>query len=169
MKIQDGRNTVASMLKSRIISSTYMGTDSTTGLDRMRLTLVASSFATLLSDQDLAISDPTDFTSVSMPWIFVPAGRLQPNAYVNTLIHNQTLNQTRPLKDYQSFTHLARIDTSGSANSTDTSGPIITLPAPDTWLTTHTYSIRSCPPLLCDDHLSPVKFSLNFRGSISQR
>ena len=154
-------------LKSRIISSTYMGTDSSTGLDRMRLTLVASSFATLSTNQPLAISDPTDFTSVSMPWIFVPAGRLQPNAYVNTLIHNQRLNQTRPLKDYQSFTHLARIDTSGSATSTDTAGPIITAPnLLEHWRTTDRYSIRSCPPLLCDDvsFVTPSKPLLTLEG-----
>jgi hypothetical protein len=135
--------------RARIISSTFMGTDSTTGLDRMRLT-ITTSLGTLATGTALVISDPTDFTSVSSPWIFVPNGRLQNNAYVSTVIHNQTKNQTRPLKDYQSFTHLGRIDTSGSAVGTNNVGPIIA-PNPKPWTLTDTYSIRVNAPQLCDD------------------
>jgi hypothetical protein len=72
--------------RARIISSTFMGTDSTTGLDRMRLT-ITTSLGTLATGTALVISDPTDFTSVSSPWIFVPNGRLQNNAYLSTVIH----------------------------------------------------------------------------------
>ena len=142
-------NEPVSNAKARIISSTFMGTDSTTGLDRMSLTLTTS-LGTLVSGTALEIIDPTDFTSVSSPWIFVPNGRLQSNAYVSTVIHNQTKNQTRPLKDYQSFTHLGRIDTSGSATGTNTTGPIIA-PNPNPWVTTDIYSIRINTPQLCDD------------------
>ena len=110
-----------------------MGTDSSTGLDRMSLA-ITTSLGPLATGTALVIIDPTDFNSVSSPWIFVPNGRLQSNAYVSTVIHNQTKNQIRPLKDYQSFTHLGRIDTSGSATGTNTTGPITSLlPNPNPW------------------------------------
>ena len=141
----------ATNARARIISSTFMGTDSTTGLDRMSLT-ITTSLGTLATGTALEIIDPTDFTSISSPWIFVPNGRLQSNAYISTVIHNQTRNQTRPLKDYQSFTHLGRIDTSGSATGTNTTGPIRpVLLNPNPWETTDTYSIRINAPQLCDD------------------
>ena len=145
----------ATNARARIISSTFMGTDSTTGLDRMRLT-ITTSLGTLASGTPLQIIDPTDFTSVSSPWIFIPNGRLQSNAYVSTVIHNQTRNQTRPLKDYQSFTHLGRIDTSRSAVGTNNVGPIIALNNPNPWALTDTYSIRVNVPQLCDDISAPV-------------
>jgi len=141
----------ASNAESRIITSTFMGTDSATGLDRMRLALTTS-LGALASPTPLQISDPTDFISISSPWIFIPDGRIQSNAYVSTMIHNQTRNQTRPLKDYQAFTHLGRIDTSGSAGGTNTTGPII-VPNPNPWQLSDTYSLRTNTPRLCDQIL----------------
>ena len=129
-------------MMARIISSTFMGT--TTGTrDQMRV-VIAGTF-TVTMGMSVQILDPTDFSIATNPWIFIPSGKLAPNAYVNTIIHNQTLNQSRPVRDYQSFTHLLNIDTTESVIPTDNSGPIND-PAPaNRWLRSHTYSIRPKP------------------------
>lgn len=115
----------APTMRARIISSTYMGTITGTR-DQMRI-VIAGTFTVVLGDP-VQILDPTDFSIVTNPWIFIPSGKTAPNSYVNNVILNQTLNEHRPVCDYQSFTHLLNIDT--------TNGPIIG------WLPTHTYSIR---------------------------
>lgn len=140
---------VAAMLVSaapasrlRIIESKFLGTDGTN--DRMQLTVKGSDAIPL--GTAVTIEDPTDMAAPLglNPLIFVPDGSLGPNAYPGFVIHNQTLNQTRPIKNYFSFTHLLSLDTSGSATSTASSGPIS---AP--WLNSHTYSIRKEIPLVC--------------------
>ena len=132
----------ATPLRVRISSSEYMGT--TGGQDRMRLTL-NSTFPVALG-APVTITDPTDITSVTDPWLFVPIGKRAPNAYPGTILHNQTRNESRPVKDYQALTHLIGLDTSGSAVPTSTSGPIS-----PTWTATDIYSIRPQLPTLCDN------------------
>ena len=104
--------------------------------------VIAGTF-TVTMGMSVQILDPTDFSIATNPWIFIPSGKLAPNAYVNTIIHNQTLNQSRPVRDYQSFTHLLNIDTTESVIPTDNSGPIND-PA-NLWQQFHTYSIRPKP------------------------
>jgi len=127
----------------RIVDSKFLGTDGS-NKDRMQVTVKGSEAIPL--GTALSIEDPTNMAAPLglNPLIFVPDGSLGPNAYPGFVIHNQTLNQTRPIKNYFYFTHQLSLDTSGSATSTVSSGPIS---AP--WLNSHTYSIRKEIPLVC--------------------
>uniref|UniRef100_A0A6C0LW72 Uncharacterized protein n=1 Tax=viral metagenome TaxID=1070528 RepID=A0A6C0LW72_9ZZZZ len=128
------RTIAAPIQKARIVSSIYMGTSSTA--DSMRI--VISGTFVVASGDSVEILNPTDITSLTDPWMFIPSGKLAPNAYVNTVIYNQTRNEYRPAIDYQSFTHLIKLDTSGL--SSNNSGPLSGL-----WTTADTYSLRPKP------------------------
>lgn len=160
--------------RARIISSIYMGS-STIGpyFDSMRI-VISGSFVVDVTAK-VEILNPTDITtSLTNPWMFIPSGKLAPNAYVNTIIYNQTLDEFRPTIDYQSFTHLIKLDTSGDPSSKN-SGP---LPSVSPWTTAHTYSLRPSPVSFHDDltltSLSPTQpntktsFNLNHLTITSQ-
>lgn len=126
-------------LRLRVASTRFLGTDGT--VDRMQVTVTGAVSIPLGSA--VTIEDPSDLTAVLNPLLFVPAGKIAPNSYPGTVVHNQTLNQTRPTEEYFAFTHLIKLDTSGSAIATDTSGPVTG------WLLSHTYAIRPLPAMLC--------------------
>ena len=119
----------------RIISFQYAGPD-TGGLDRAFVTLL-----TPLNDSmfipggtvTFSIYDPSDFTNLNYPLLFVPAGYVQQNAYNNLYIYNETLKQYRSITGYNEFTHLLTMD---AVNNPVTG-----------WTVTDDYSIRKDLPL----------------------
>jgi len=61
------------------------------------------------------ISDPTDFVATTSPYIFVPVGRGGDNAYYGSYIYNQTVGEYRAITSYDGTTHIAQIESSGTA------------------------------------------------------
>lgn len=122
--------------RSRILSTHYIGLGvvGVNVVDRMELTLVTP--VAVVVGTPVAILDPTDLTTTTDPLLFVPTGKMAPNAYPDTQIHNITLNESRRVAGYSAATHLLRPDTTTSSLSTATSGPTVG------WETFHTYAIR---------------------------
>ena len=87
-----------------------------------------------------AISDPTDITSTTNPYFFVPFGRVQRNAYIGYLLYNETQRESRKITTYDQYLHLISVDTTGPASAI--SGPVTG------WLTSHNYSIRVEDPII---------------------
>ena len=129
----------------RIIAYEYIGVGA--GNDLVQVTVDKEFSGNFATGDTVNIIDPTQVNiddgsgAFTNPYFFVPAGRLGENAYSTYIIYNETNREYRPVLDYDSVTHILRIDTSGSAVSTTTSGPITT------WTNTDNYSIRKQPPL----------------------
>lgn len=83
-----------------------------------------------------SIRDPTDLTSSTNPLFFVPAGRYQSDAYNNYILYNENLNEFRHVSGYDSDTGIITLNTSTSATSTASSGPL------SGWTVTQNYSLR---------------------------
>ena len=133
--------------KARIVTSTYLGVGLDAGglgaLDRMIVTLITP--LPLAVGTGVDIRDPSDLTSFTDPLLFVPTGKIAPNAYPGTIVLNQTQNEWRPVRGYSASTHLLQPDTTGSSISTVSSGPT------NNWLISDTYSIRPLPTGWCGD------------------
>ena len=134
------------IVRVRVASTRFLGTSG--AFDRMQVTVVGAVSIPLGSV--ITIEDPSDLSAPFLnPLLFVPAGKIAPNSYVGTVIHNQTINQTRPMEEYFAFTHLIKLDTSGSAVSTNASGPVTG------WSLSDTYSIRPAPAMVCGSLNNP--------------
>jgi hypothetical protein len=90
-----------------------------------------------------SFTDPTDFSDVNHPLIFVPTGYNIPNAYAGELLYNETRNQYRPILNYDNVTGILTLDTSGSSSTPNMSGPI-----PGSWTEQDNFSIRASSPFL---------------------
>ena len=134
------------IVRVRVASTRFLGTSGS--FDRMQVTVVGAVSIPLGSA--VTIEDPSDLSAVLNPLLFVPAGKIAPNSYVGTVIHNQTRNETRPMEEYFAFTHLIKLDTSGSAVSTINSGPVFA------WSLSDTYSIRPAPAMVCGSLNNPT-------------
>ena len=121
--------------KLRIFKYDYLGAN------RARITVMGSFNPVLIPTTSLTITDPTDFSVPSSPYIFVPGPSLGENIFVNKFIYNETRNETRPMGIYDRTTNLVPLITYGSALSTKTSGPITT------WLPTDSVSLRVNAPI----------------------
>jgi hypothetical protein len=130
-------------IKSRIVESQYLGIGTLGGRPADRMLVRVLTPLSLAVGTRVDINDPTDFLSFTDPLIFVPTGKVAPNAYPNKIIHNQTQEQWRPVAGYNLETHLLSPDTTGSAISTLSSGPTTT------WTAKDTYSIRPAPTGWC--------------------
>lgn len=86
------------------------------------------------------ISDPTDVTSATNPYFFVPFGELQKNAYIRYLLYNETLIQSRKITTYDQYLHVVSVDTTGSTSVI--AGPVTG------WSASHNYSIRVENPII---------------------
>ena len=131
--------------RARIVTSKYLGlgTDTTLGIvDRMEVRILNAS-NNFSPGTWIDIEDPTDLSSTTDPVFFVPNGRLAPNAYPGTILHNLTRNEYRYVSGYSAYNHLLQVDTSTSAVSTKSSGPTTN------WDIKDTYSIRSSPTGWC--------------------
>ena len=78
----------------------------------------------------VAIVDPTDFTSPTADFLFVPDGATNEQAYANKIIYNETLNQSRPIGSYDAKTGMLLIGGTTAVG----------------WLPSHNYSIRTAAP-----------------------
>lgn len=122
--------------ETRIISYEYIGND-------RALITVESEFGTLNNGDTLQIRDPTDLSSISSPWFFVPyivnnyrATNINDqggdNRFYDMLLYNETRNEYRKITNFNINTHML---------TTQTSIPI-------SWTVTDNYSIRKEVPVL---------------------
>ena len=125
----------------RIVNSHYMGFDGT--YYRMQITVFNSFMDTFTYYDNMIIRDPTDFTDVNNPLIFVPNGAFQENAYNSYILYNETINQSRPIIKYDNITNILTLDTSGT--TTNFSGPITS-----DWNTNDNFSLRKLKPTIAD-------------------
>lgn len=88
----------------------------------------------------VVINDPTDFSNITYPLVYVPCGRMAMNAYPKNFLYNETRNEYRTITGYDVFTHLLEVDTSGTTSVS--SGTV------DTWTSNDTFSIRKEVPIL---------------------
>jgi len=124
----------------RIISSIYLGYNNTTSKYRTQIS-VFNTFTDIFKYGDaIEIRDPSDFSNINSPYLYIPDGSLQENSYIEYLIYNETLNQYRPISAYNSITHLITIDTTTNTLTTNLSGPITS------WTTKDNYSLRLKAP-----------------------
>ena len=121
--------------KLRIFKYDYLGAN------RARITVTGAFSPVLISGTTLTISDPTDFSVPTSPYVFVPGPSLGENVFVNKFIYNETQNETRPLGIYDRTTNIVPLITSGSAMSTRTSGPVTF------WSTSDNVSLRLNAPI----------------------
>ena len=119
----------------RIYSYTYLGGN------RAKIVVEGSYSPPLAPPDALRIRDPTDFSNISSPYLYIPGPRLQQNVLVNKYIYNETVDEYRPLGVYDAATSIVPIITTGSVASSRSSGPI-TL-----WNTSDNVSLRIEPPL----------------------
>ena len=124
--------------RRRIVSYKYLYTDSSN--DYGLITISSNLPDSIGSSNDFHIYDPTTVTDPSNPYFFVPAGRIQKNAYTGYLLYNETLKQYRKIKDYDSTTHMISLNTEGTTSTS--TGPITG------WTVSDNYSIRKQPPYL---------------------
>lgn len=153
---------------NRIIGYKYLGND------RGEFIFENSFSNELLEGDEIQILDPSDFSTLWSPYIFVPYGYYGNNSYTNMILHNITRNESRPISDYDFYTHLLKLNCTTSSVSTNTSGPI------DNWFLTDTFSIRKQKPVVClildgdpvnntttksSFNLSSVDSVMDFKGS----
>jgi hypothetical protein len=106
-----------------ISSYSYTGND--------KATLIITAAYPFVAGQVLKIEDPTDFSNLSNPKIFVPAGLDARNAYAKTIVYNETILQYKPAASYAAgILYLA------------TDVPLVG------WSSTDNYSIRKEAPVL---------------------
>lgn len=133
-----------SAFKRRITGYKYLYSN---GVNDFGLITIASSFPdSITTGADFIIKDPT-ITNTDVPYFFVPAGRIQKNAYTGYLLYNETQKEYRKIKDYDSITHMISLNIEGSTSTS--TGPI------SGWADTDNYSIRKQPPYL-NNNFTPV-------------
>jgi len=125
--------------KRRIISYNYLYTDSAASFDYGEFILDSPFSDSAVAGNRLRIADPTDTTDPSNPYFFVPAGRIQSNAYTNFILYNLNLQEWRYIKNYDGFTHLLSVDTTPTASGG--LGPVTG------WSNSDAYAIRIQPSL----------------------
>ena len=132
-------------LSRRIANSYYLGEYVSGGKNVYRMEIsVTNSYGDTLNLGDIVtIYDPTDFSDVDTPLIFVPNGALQENAYNKYILYNETINQYRPIFHYDNITNIIQLDTNGNSVPTNSSGPI-----DSSWQTTDNFSLRVINPLI---------------------
>jgi len=133
-------------IRSRILEYKYLGND------RAQITVSTNITASMVVGSTWDINDPSDFSALWAPLLFIPGPIVTDNFLVNRIVYNETLDQSRPLGNYNSPTSIVPLITSGSTLSTRTSGPIT---AP--WLLSNNFSIRnSIPPFQTTLNSDPV-------------
>ena len=121
----------------RIYSYVYLGGN------RAKITVEGKFVPALPPGTTLTITDPTDFTNILSPYVYIPGPRLQENVLVNNYIYNEILDEYRPLGTYDQSTSLTPIITDSNPSSiisTRDSGPVTQ------WKTYHNVSLRIQPP-----------------------
>jgi hypothetical protein len=140
----------ASTFRRRVTNYKYLYSN---GVNDYGLITIASSFPDSITDTaSFTIEDPT-ITNTDVPYFFVPAGRIQKNAYTGYLLYNESQQQYRKIKDYDSTTHIISLNIEGTTSTTST-GPL------SGWAVTDNYSIRKQPPYLITN-FTPSSVSSN--------
>lgn len=116
----------------RIYSSVYLGVSST-GKDRMQITLISAIADTFALGNAFTINDPTDLSDPSVPLLFVPSATIADNAFIQAILYNETRNDYRTISSYDGATRILKLNA--------TSNPI-----PGTWTVTDNYNIRLAAP-----------------------
>jgi len=114
------------------------------GFDVGQVTLSSPFPSTVIIGAGFSITDPTylDAPSYLNPYIFVPFGRIQRDAYNNLILYNETQKQYRPINAYNETVSMLSLNTSGSITASESTGPVTG------WTATDNYSIRIQPPYL---------------------
>jgi hypothetical protein len=107
------------VVKRRILFYKYLGTINCQDgngnflcCDRAQITLTDSLGDDIFKDNLLLeITDPTDFSDICNPLLFVPAGRIGSNAYPFCILYNETRKSSRKITGYDAITHLLTINT----------------------------------------------------------
>ena len=123
----------------RIVEYKYLGDD------RAEFTISSPFNVNLVPGTSrFAIIDPTDLNGEMFrdPLFFVPNSIHASNYYVNSVLYNQTVCQSRPVKYFDGATRLLSIDTSGSRVATSNSGPLCDAAGTQLWTVNDIYSIR---------------------------
>jgi len=129
----------------KIAGYSYMGRYSVSGKDvdigAIYLLVIPTEFD---PTDTFEIIDPTNFDNNINPTIYVPFadGYSNPilNNYNNYILYNETINEYRPIKYFDSVNSILSLITLGE--ETYTSGPVIN------WKSDHSFSIRYKPPLI---------------------
>jgi len=122
------------------------------GFDVAQVTLSSPFPSTVNIGDTFSITDPTylDPPSYLNPYIFVPFGRIQRDAYNNLILYNETQKQYRPINAYNETVSMLALNTSGSLTDTESTGPVTG------WTSTDNYSIRIQPPFLANSSIIKV-------------
>jgi len=122
------------------------------GFDVAQVTLSSPFPSTVNIGDGFSITDPTylDAPSYLNPYIFVPFGRIQRDAYNNLILYNETRKQYRPINSYNETVSMLSLNTSGSITASESTGPVTG------WTATDNYSIRIQPPFLANSSIITV-------------
>ena len=139
--------------RRRIIGYKYIGHQDSHDIG---LITVSSNFPEGIKNNDpFVIYDPSDISDPNNPYFFVPAGRIQKNAYTGYLLYNENLKEYRQISGYDSTTHMISLNTN-----------LPYYPISNEWTLTQNYSIRKDQPYSPkknQNYLSPIApFSTNF-------
>jgi len=112
----------------RIVYSQSFGLNSL-GQYRTLITVNTPITGSILSDT-ITITDPSDFNTGGDYLLFVPAGRVQQDAYLNYYIYNETLNEYAAITSYDSNISIIRFASKAG------------------WATTNNFNIRKELPII---------------------
>lgn len=119
--------------RRRIKSYKFLGSYNT--YDRAEITVDSSFPETFVPTNQIYIFDCTDLTNPEYPLFFVPmTSHVHENGFVSYVMYNETLNEYRPIKNFDKKIHCVLLDTENGSNPV--SG----------WDVNHNYSIRKDKP-----------------------
>jgi hypothetical protein len=121
---------------ARIVHWSYINTAG--GSDFFQAQLTSS-----LSPATYTIYDPTDFSDINIPLVFIPSSQSSDNFYINQIIFNQTKNEWLPIEAFDGITHVAALDTTNSSGHY--TGP---------WDITDTLTLRAEAPAQYGNNIS---------------
>ena len=150
---------VTPVQQRRILSSKFISSVGTT--DTIQFTVESSFGDSVVNGDTVQIKDPTDISDTDNPHVFVPAGALGHDSYIRYFLYNDSLSESRPISGYDAITHLLTVDTSQSAVSTTTSGPVTN------WLPTHLYNIRKGLPIFTGTLAASTVSTVTFPVGVS--
>jgi hypothetical protein len=93
---------IARLQSSRIISCVYMGNN--------RAQITVEGFATPQVNDQVQITDPSDITDPTNPFIFVPNGQIGNNSYTGCILYNSDGDTHANILGYNSVTRLLKLD-----------------------------------------------------------
>jgi hypothetical protein len=100
-------------IQGRISEYIFLYTDTVNNIDVGQITLTYPFPDTLTNNDAFSITDPSDISDKSKPYIFSPFGRNQSDSYTNLLLYNETVNEYRKIVKYDKVTHMLYLDTKG--------------------------------------------------------